>query len=853
MQKLYDKLAKILRLEAERDYTNTAVIGGIESFLTFWYQEVRAVAKRDDIFKIDDIVSQLRTYESLSPRERQGVVATILKKLGHKPPAGAQPVAPQPTAPEKTEPERTETVPTRADAAPQASPQKEDAESPRRRPAHQQGVRAPDIDADKLLELDAQLDASVQNVSGVGKKWAQRLRRLGIETIRDLLYHLPHRYEDFRTLRKISELMYGDTVTITGTVENTTVRESKRNGTLIVTSVISDGTGTIQATWFNQPYLTRQLRRGRPIRLSGTVDQYLGRLVFKSPEWEPVDRKQLHTGGLVPIYPLTEQISIKWLRGTIRKAVRTYARKIPDPVPAWLRQREAPGGRIDLSTALTQVHMPTGKEAIQEARQRLAFDELLLIQIGVLRQRQRWKERPGYPIAPDTEPIQRFERSLPFSLTSAQRRALDEILEDMRQPSAMSRLLQGDVGSGKTVVAAAALLQATAAGFQGAIMAPTEILAEQHYASLRRLLDPETPLLPNGRAVRIALLTGTVQKTATASGRDAVVEQIAAGDVDVVVGTHALIQDHVDFARLGLAIVDEQHRFGVRQRASLREKGHHPHMLVMSATPIPRSLALTLYGDLDISVIDELPPGRPKIKTVLATPRERERAYQYLRSQVEAGRQAFIICPLVEDSDTVEAKAAVDEYTRLRREVFPDLRLGLLHGRMSAEEKETAMAAFYRGETDILVSTAVVEVGIDVPNATVMLIESANRFGLAQLHQFRGRVGRGEHPSACILLADENLTSESEARLNVMAETDDGFELAEEDLKLRGPGEFFGTKQSGLPELRVASLSDTKTIERARRAARALLNRDPDLTGPETAVLRKYVQRFWKDAEGDLS
>lgn len=844
MQKLFDKLAKILKLEADRGYTNSAVIGGIDSFLTFWYQEVRAVGKRDDLFVVDEIVTKLRTYDQLEKADRRQLVATVLKKLGHEPPDAVSPVEEQePAATQEDTPESpTKAADTPTAPAPDQAQKPTDSSEPA--PTHTRTADA--VDAQELLEQDAALDESVRAVSGVGTKWAQRLSNLDIETVRDLLYHMPHRYEDFRRLKKISELMYGETVTITGTVEETHVRESKRSGTLIITSVISDSTGTIQATWFNQPYLQRQLRKGRPIRLSGKVDQYLGRLQFQSPDWEPVDRKQLHTGGLVPIYPLTEQVSIKWLRGTIRKAVRNYARRIPDPVPEWVRRDF---DLVDLPTALTQVHMPTNVDAIEQAKQRLAFDELLLIQLGVLQQRRRWKAQPGISIPTNDDTLSRFEKSLPFALTVAQQRALGEILEDMRQPTAMSRLLQGDVGSGKTVVAAAALLQTVAAGYQGAMMAPTEILAEQHYYSLRELLDQRKSLLPHDDEVRIELLTGS----RSAAEKDEIARQLAIGDIDVVVGTHAIIQDRVDFDNLGLAIVDEQHRFGVRQRASLREKGTQPDMLVMSATPIPRSLALTIYGDLDISVIDELPPGRQEIKTILATPRERERAYHYIRAQVERGRQAFIICPLVEDSDKVEAKAAVEEYNRLSKEIFPDLELGLLHGRLSQEEKEATMTAFYRGQTDILVSTAVVEVGIDVPNATVMLIESANRFGLAQLHQFRGRVGRGEHQSACILMADENLSSDGEARLNVMVETSDGFKLAEEDLKLRGPGEFFGTRQSGLPDLNVAGLGDTRTLEQARRAAKRLLSDDPDLERPEVVLLKKHVRNFWKEAEGDLS
>ena len=849
MQRLYEKLVKILKLEAERGFSDTAVIGGIESFLSFWYQEVRAQGRRTDVFLVDEVMSRLRNYSELSPEARREAVEAVLERLNQPLPS-----APRSRPGEASRPRR-ERKPPRPASEP-VSPASRQAETEPtqatpgdelERPTATPSVTVPEPmsaeEVARLLELDAQLDEPVNTLPGVGERWAARLRRLGIETVRDLLYHLPHRYDDFRTLKSINELMYGETVTITGVVQKTESREGKRRGTLIITSLISDGTGTVQATWFNQPHLLRQLRPGRAVRISGRVGQYLGRLTFESPEWEPVDRQQLHTGGLIPIYPLTERVPIKWLRALIRKTLAAYRDRIPDPLPNWLRLEL---GMLELGTALHHVHVPPDEVAAERGRQRLALDELLLLQIGVLQQRQRWKEAPGHAIPTNEEALRRFEAALPFELTRAQRRALREILADMARPAPMSRLLQGDVGSGKTVVAAAALLMAVAAGYQGALMAPTEILAEQHYRSLQRLLNPEgRALLDDGRPVRLALLVGSLSPAEKAE----VSRRLAEGEVDIVVGTHALIQEHVTFRRLGLVVVDEQHRFGVRQRAALREKGHNPDVLVMSATPIPRSLALTLYGDLDLSIIDELPPGRQPVKTVLLTPRERERAYRFIQAQVEKGRQAFIICPLVEGSDKVEARAAVEEYNRLRREVFPQFRLGLLHGRMKPEEKEAVMAAFYRGELHILVSTAVVEVGIDVPNATVMLVESANRFGLAQLHQFRGRVGRGAHESYCLLLADETLSAEGEERLNILVETQDGFRLAEEDLRLRGPGEFLGTRQSGMPDLRVARLGDTRTLEMARRAAQLLLERDPDLSRPEHALLRKHVERFWARVE----
>jgi ATP-dependent DNA helicase RecG len=492
-----------------------------------------------------------------------------------------------------------------------------------------------------------------------------------------------------------------------------------------------------------------------------------------------------------------------------------------------------------LEQAVAQVHFPDSAANLALARRRLGFDEFFLLQLGVLRQRQQWQSEPGIPVPVDRACLDAFLAGLPYPLTGAQQRVLDEIVQDIASDRPMSRLLQGDVGSGKTVVSAAAMFLVATAGYQAAIMAPTEILADQHFWTLQRLLD--------GHGVRVCLLTGSVPRP----DKESLYAQIASGEVHVVVGTHALIQQDVQFQDLALAVVDEQHRFGVRQRGTLRSKGYNPHMLVMSATPIPRTLALTIYGDLDLSVIDEMPPGRKPIQTKWFLPAERERAYRFVHAQVQKGRQAYIICPLVEESEKVQARAAVDEYQRLQRSIFPDLRLGLLHGRLKGEEKEQVMRQFSEHELDVLVSTSVVEVGVDVPNATVMMIEGANRFGLSQLHQFRGRVGRGEHSSFCILMSDAT-TDVGEERLRAIAETQDGFKLAEKDLEMRGPGDFFGSRQSGLPELKMASLADAPLLELARREAQVLFAQDPTLSDPDHRLLARQVSRFW-GGEGDLS
>jgi ATP-dependent DNA helicase RecG len=800
MAPAFDKLTKILTLEQEQGCRNRAVIGGLAKFASFWREEARQEEDKglERAHLVEEIATLLQNYPALEDRRaRERVVEEILTKLSQEPKGM------------KAEP-----------------PEKKEAVEPRKEEQPQKRLG---------------LDSPVTTLLGIGPSHAQRFERLGVETIRDLLYLFPHRYNDFSSLKTINQLEYGEEVTIIGNVWKTKARETRKGG-VIVTSIVSDGTGTIQATWFNQPYLTNRLPAGRQIVLSGKVDEYLGRLVFQSPEWEPLEKELIHTARLVPVYPLTKGLSARWLRRLMKRTVDYWSKRLPDHLPIRLRER---ANLVDLETAIGQIHFPDSDESLRRARHRLSFDEFFLIQLGVQRQRHLWRSEPARPLTIDEELLGSFLQSLPFTLTGAQQRALREIVNDLRQPYPMSRLLQGDVGSGKTVVAAAAMLLTVANGCQAVMMAPTEILAEQHDKTIAELLA-NPPL-------ETRLLIGSL----TPSEKEQIHGEAAAGEADILIGTHALIQEGVEFKDLGLAIIDEQHRFGVAQRATLRQKGIAetgpvcPHVLVMSATPIPRSLALTIYGDLDISVIDELPPGRQEIKTRWLLPRERERAYSFLRSQIEKGHQAFVICPLVEGSEKIEAKAAVEEHKRLQKVIFPDLKLGLLHGRLKAAEKEAVMAAFQRGELDILVSTSVVEVGIDVPNATAMLVEGANRFGLAQLHQFRGRVGRSEHQSYCLLLSDSP-TPQAQERLRAIESTQDGFALAEKDLELRGPGEFFGTRQSGLPDLKLARLGDVRILEQARTEAQALFGEDPDLSQPEHRLLARKVAEFWR-GEGDLS
>jgi ATP-dependent DNA helicase RecG len=668
-----------------------------------------------------------------------------------------------------------------------------------------------------------------------------KLNRLGLHSLGDALYYFPRRYDDYSLLKPINRLWYGEEVTVIGTVQSVSVRPIRGGKLKLVEAVISDGSGAIRATWFNQPWLVKQLRDAQVV-LSGKIDQYLGRLVLSNPEWEPLEKKNLHTNRIVPVYALTAKISQKWLRHRLHDIVSYWGPRVQETLPEHVRQE---AGLLPLSTALQQVHFPDSWEKLEQARHRLAFDEIFMLQLGVMHRRHQWATRQSTRFEISDDWLQAQTGRLPYTLTGAQGRAVADIRQDLRSGTPMNRLLQGDVGSGKTVVAALAVGMVAQAGSQTAIMAPTSILAEQHYHSLQGLLTGEGGLL---QPEEIRLMIGATPESEKAAIRDA----LESGQIKLVIGTHALIEDNVLFKDLELVIIDEQHRFGVEQRATLRSKGAGTHMLVMTATPIPRSLSLTVYGDLDLSVIDEMPPGRQEIGTHLLLPPERERAYTLAEREIENGRQVFIIYPLVEESEKTEARAAVEEHERLQENVFPKYKLGLLHGRLKPDEKESVMARFRDGEYQVLVSTSVVEVGVDIPNATVMIIEGANRFGLAQLHQFRGRVGRGKHKSYCLLIPDSNEEGENE-RLNAMVETQDGFILAERDLEQRGPGEFPRRRQSGYTELQLASITDIQLIEKARRTAQKVFADDPELAKPEHQLLSEAVDRFWRIGEGDVS
>lgn len=657
---------------------------------------------------------------------------------------------------------------------------------------------------------------------------ARRLVPLGISTVGDLLYHLPRRYLDRSDVAAIGGVKTGEEATVVGRVTSVESRTG-RNRRRILTVTIFDGTGYLSGVWFNQDYHRERLRQGVEVAFSGKVLYQQGMLQITNPGYDVLsgeegdDRAEaIHTGRIIPLYPATAGVSSAALRRLVNAALEQVA-GLADPIPGRVRRKfDLP----PLEEALREAHFPTGPGALKKARHRMAFDELFTMQVGLaLRRRRRLDERGGISFDAPGRLTTSLLGSLPFELTASQERAWSEIRADMERPLRMNRLLQGEVGSGKTVVAVLALLKAVENGRQAALMAPTEVLAAQHHSRISEMLD--------GQPVRIGLVTSAAPP--------ALAGALADGSVDIAVGTHALIQEHAVFKDLGLVVIDEQHRFGLDQRQTLAGKGERADILHMSATPIPRTLSMTLFGDLDMSVIDELPAGRKGVVTVVAGADQRRGAYAMVANEIAAGRQAFVICPLVNASDKLEARAAEDEARRLSK-VFAGRCLGLLHGQMKSAEKRAVMERFEAGEIDVLISTVVVEVGIDVPNAKVMVVENADRFGLAQLHQLRGRVGRGTERGMFVLFA-EPTTPEAEERLEAIRRYSDGFELAEADLRIRGQGSLFGSRQSGLPDLKVARLSSTRLLVRARKEAFALVDADPGLDREENAPLKWETNR----------
>lgn len=797
-------LGDILRQERVNGFQDSTVIGGLDRFMQRWAEELAP------------LLGEFTSYSILTPLQREKWVASALDKIS------------------------------------------DDTDAQSRSKKGVQAQRAPRRSSASKIRARLSLNDELTRLPGVQAQTVARLKRLGVDRVGGLVYLFPNRHNDFANILKISQLQPGEEQTILATVweASQTGKGPRRKSTQ---AVLGDDSGNVRAIWFNQPWMARNLRPGAQVVISGRVNIFRGQPVFESPEYELLqDQSELvHTGRLVPVYPSTDRLPQRTLRRIVKQALDACLEQVSDFLPDDLRHRV---GLLGVQNAIAQAHYPDSDQDWNTARRRLAFDELFLMQLAVVQRKRKWQEKGrGTAITIDRSTLQTFMESLPFELTGAQERALEEILGDLTRDTPMGRLLQGDVGSGKTVVAATALLAAVIDGHRGALMVPTEILGEQHFINISNLLSGgsdasreeyvvEVAVPSVAKPVVVGLLLGSLSRRA----KKDMYERIAAGGVDIVIGTHALIQAGVEIPKLALVVVDEQHRFGVMQRGSLREKGERPHLLAMSATPIPRSLALTLYGDLDISAIDELPPGRQPIRTRWVESPRRDATYAFVRKEVEAGKQAFIICPLVEESEAVQSRAAVKEHERLSSQVFPDLRLGLLHGRMALQAKDQVMGLFKRGELDVLVSTAVVEVGIDVPNATVMLIDGADRFGLAQLHQFRGRVGRGDHQSYCLLLSDSP-GEKARERLRIIERVQDGFKLAEEDLRIRGPGDYMGTRQSGLPNLHMARITDQDILGRARREAIRILDFDPELSSPENGILNERFRAYTASLTSEMS
>ena len=675
------------------------------------------------------------------------------------------------------------------------------------------------------------INESIQYVKGIGPKKAEKLNKLGIYTIKDLLYYFPRQFEDRSIIKKIAQLEDEEKVTVKALITNIESYTPKK-GMTITRIDVKDDTGFAKLTFFNKEYIKNTFRVGDSILAFGKVKKNGRFLELNSCELEYLSASPKNIGKLVPVYPLSYGVTNKDIMNTVRMVFENKDIKIPEYMPEYLLKKYRLCG---IEYAIKNIHFPKDKESLKIALYRLIFEELLVLQLGLFMYKGGSSDEKGI-LFKRNQRLDEVLKSLPFSLTRAQNRALNEIIDDMCSEKVMNRLVQGDVGSGKTVVALLALAECVFNGYQGALMAPTEILAQQHYESFTETFEDI--------GINVELLTGSVTK----KQKEGILQRAKDGEIDILIGTHALIEDNVEFKNIGLVITDEQHRFGVRQRGKLSSKGESPDILVMTATPIPRTLALILYGDLDISIIDELPPGRQPIETIAVEKKKRDKVYNSLvRREVDKGRQVYIVCPLVEESETLDITSATETAEEIKRDFFQDLRVGLLHGKMKPSEKDAIMTAFKNHELDILVSTTVIEVGVNVPNSTLMIIENAERFGLAQLHQLRGRVGRGKHQSYCVLIYGSN-SEVCRKRMSIMEETNDGFKISEKDLEIRGPGEFFGTMQHGVPELKVANLfKHMKILKTVQQEARIIIGEDSTLDFKEYRGLKREIESKFKD------
>ncbi len=681
------------------------------------------------------------------------------------------------------------------------------------------------------------LSKDIKFIKGVGPKRASRLKRLDVKTIEDLLYFIPRDYDDRSIFKTIRECGLGEKASLeVEVVGSPNIIRPRRNMSILKVPV-RDSSASASLTWFNQDYLKNKFKLGDKLTVNGKITKMGMEYQISNPIYEKSGQAK-KIGNIMPIYPLTEGLTNNAISKIIENTLKEYINELEEFLPKNIMEKH---GLPDIKDAIVNMHFPKNKKILEISRRRLAFQELLTLQLGLfIIKNKNFKKNIGIEFS-KTDKVNEFIDNLPFKLTKAQAKVFKEIEKDMESNKQMNRLVQGDVGSGKTVVAVLAMLKAIETGYQSVMMAPTEILARQHYESLGEFLDTYD--------IKVELLVGNIP----AKKKQAILEELKEGKIDIIVGTHALIQENVEFKNLGLAITDEQHRFGVNQRSLLSQKGSNPDIIVMTATPIPRTLALILYGDLDISIIDELPPGRKDIETYAVGANMIERSNNFIRKQVEEGRQAYVVCPLIEESDTLSINSAEEIYLNLKNEIFKDFEVALLHGKMKAKEKDQVMEKFKNHEIDILVSTTVIEVGVNVPNANIMLIYNAERFGLAQLHQLRGRVGRGEYQSYCVLI-NESMNPISRERMRILQSSTDGFEISEKDLELRGPGEFFGTRQHGLPELKVANLiKDMNILKAAQEHALEILEEDPNLNKEKHLKLKKRIESMFNNLEEDIS
>lgn len=807
---ILERIKKPLLFAARNGFSNVKSLAGIESFIRTQAEELKRVGCSSA--SLDDLERTFSGFDELPLEHKEARIRRAMEVIGDLERGGDL---------RHGEP---------------------------RAPTHRSSPAAQQPSAPAL-----HLDTPIQYCKGVGPRRAELLKKIGIATVEDALWYFPWRYEDRGNLRKIGRLSFGSFETVSGEVVSAEVVQTKRRRVNVFELTISDGSGFLAGSWFNQPFMKKSFAVGQKVILSGVVksNPYRGGIPqMDNPEYEIMDDEEgeavlIHTGRTVPVYRATAGLSVRAIRSMMKGIIDSCAGAVRECLPVHLIDRYS---LMPAAEAVAEVHFPEREKRIESlnrgrsaAHRRLSFEELFVLELGLaLRKKGLSIEKKGISFSGPVRLEAELRKGLPFALTRAQERVIGEIKRDMAAERPMNRLVQGDVGCGKTVVAVIAALMAVENGYQAAVMAPTEILAEQHARNITALAAPV--------GIRTVLLTGSLRKKA----REAALAEIASGSARIVIGTHALIEEDVSFHRLGLAVIDEQHRFGVLQRSTLTSKGYGPDVLVMTATPIPRTLALTVYGDLDVSVIDEMPPGRSPVDTKLFFESRRRDAYQLIENELGKGRQVYVVYPLVEETEKSDLKAATEMAAHLQNDVFPKRRVGLLHGRMKGAEKETVMRAFQSGETHILVSTTVIEVGVDVPNATVMVIEHPERFGLAQLHQLRGRVGRGAHQSSCILMGPRMFAEEARERLNAFVRTTDGFRIAEEDLRLRGPGEFFGTRQSGLPDLRAANIvRDADLLEKSRDEAFALIRDDPELA--RFPLLRDLLKKRWKGRLGLIS